>query len=145
MAVIQFTPADAMQTITVEAGIYPCDIAKIEGPKTSSSGKSVNYFAEIRIIDGKYKGKERTIMFNSESNDVFAPGGMLMLPQATLLQIDAAINNKKVEAVDYALDTDTLVGKPFDAQWTVVTVEGRLYNHIVAFHPKGYAASAPSW
>src|ERR1035437_8177142 len=119
MAIINFTPADAMQTIVVETDYYPTQIIKLEGPTKSSSGKSFNYFADFAITDGKYKGKERTIIFNTESNE--------------------AINNKKIEAVNFALDTDTLVMKPFDAQWVATISEGKAVNQIVSFHPTGYA------
>ena len=145
MAIINFTPADAMQTIVVETDYYPTQIIKLEGPTKSSSGKSFNYFADFAITDGKYKGKERTIIFNTESNEPFNPGGMQMLPQSYLLQIDAAINNKKIEAVNFALELDTLVMKPFDAQWVATISEGNAVNQIVSFHPTGYAATAPAF
>jgi len=146
MAVIQFTPADALQTTIVEAGNYPCVITSIT-TKPSSSQKSVHHIAEFQITDGKYKGKERTVFFNSEANDLFAPGGMLMLPQASLLDVDAAIRNIKKEPSFVNLDTDDLIGKPFECQWTVATFEGRLYNHIVNFFPSGYSKNNPtaSW
>ena len=145
MAVINFTAADALQTVVVEVGVYPSQIVKIEGPKASSSGKSVNYFVDVAITDGKYKGKERTIVFNSESNNASLLGEMQFYPQAYFLQVDAAINNKKVEAKDYPLDTDTLVNAPFEAKWGVATVDGRLINTIDAFYPVGYSASAPAF
>ena len=145
MAVIQFTPADALQTTLVEAGVYPSKISKIEGPKASSSGKSNNYFVNIQITDGKYKGKERTIVMNSETNSPSLLGEMQFYPDSFFLTLEAAIKNKKVEAIAQALDTDTLIDQPFDAQWAVATVEGRLINTIVAFYPAGYAAKAPAF
>ncbi len=145
MAVINFTPADALQTTTVTPGIYPSEISKIEGPKASKSGKSNHYFVDIRITDGPYKGKEVTVSFNTETNSPSLLGDMKFFPISSLLQVDAAINGRKVEAVDYQMDTDNLPFKPFDSQWTVVTVEGRLVNDVVAFHPAGYGATAPAF
>ena len=145
MPIIQFTPADALQTTVVETGCYPTAIVKIDGPTKSGSGKTYNYFIDFQITEGRYKGKERTIMFNTGSSEPFNPGSMQMLPQSYLLVIDAAINNKKVEAIDYALDTDTLLHAPFDADWISILSEGRPVNQITGFHPSGYAKSAPAF
>ena len=145
MAVIQFTAADALQTTTVTPGIYPSEISKIEGPKASKSGKSNHYFVDIRITDGQYKGKEITVSFNTETNSPSLLGDMKFFPVSYLLQVDAAINGKAVEAKDYQMDTDTLVNQPFDTQWSVATVEGRLVNDVVAFFKAGYGATAPSF
>lgn len=145
MAVINFTPADALHTTVVPAGIYPSQIVKIDGPRPSKSGKSVGFYVDIQITDGPYNGKEKTIAFNSEMDSYSLLGDMQFYPQSSLLLIDAAINNKKVEPVNYALDTDDLVMKPFDAQWGVETVEGRLINTILNFYPEGYGKSVPTF
>ena len=142
MPVISFTPGDALQTVVVEAGIYLAEIIKIDGPKPSSSGKSVSYFTDFRITSPpKYKGKELTIVLNSETNSVSQLGSMQFFPQSMFLAIDAAINNKKIEAVDQALDTDNLLHKPLDIVVGVVTVEGRLINCINNFMPAGSGQS----
>lgn len=143
MAIIQFTAADAMQTTTVEPGIYPSQVTKIEGPKASKSGKSNHYFVDIQISDGKYKGKEVTVSFNTETNSPSLLGDMKFFPVSYLLQLDVAVNGGELGAKD--MDTDSLLFKPFDSQWTVATVEGRLVNDVVAFHPAGYGATAPSF
>jgi hypothetical protein len=143
MSIIHFTPADALQTTVVEAGVYPSEISKIEGPKASSSGKSTNYFVDVRITEGRYKGKEATIAFSSGSNGASLLGTMQWFPTSGLLLVDAAINNKKVEPVDYNLDTDVLLSKPLETQWTVQTVEGILVNAVVAFFPTGYSNDKP--
>jgi len=145
MPVIQFSPADALQTTVVPANIYPSQIASITGPKNSSSGKSVHYFVDIEIIEGQYKGKTRTVIFNSESNNISMLGDMQFFPQSYFLLVDSAINGREVKAVDYAFDTDSVLHKPFDAAWGVETVEGHLVNVINSFHPKGYGAQAPSF
>jgi hypothetical protein len=145
MAVINFTPADALQTTTVQPGIYPTEVSQLVGPKASKSGKSNSYFVDIRIVGGQYKGKEKTIVFNTETNSPSLLGDMKYFPIAYLLQLDAAINGHKAEAVDYQMDTDNLLLKPFDSQWIVATVEGNLVNDVVAFHPAGYGTSAPTF
>ena len=143
MAIITFTDADAMQTTVVEPGIYPSQVTKIEGPKASKSGKSNHYFVDIQISDGKFKGKEVTVSFNTETNSPSILGDMKFFPVSYLLQLDIAINVG--ERKGRQLDTENLLFKSFDSQWTVQTVEGRLVNDIVAFHPAGYGATAPSF
>ncbi len=143
MPVITFTDADAMQTTTVEPGIYPSQITQIQGPKPSKSGKSNSYFFDIQISAGKFKGKETTLVFNTETSSPSLLGDMKYFPVSYMLQVDAAINGNAPGAK--ALDTDDLLFKPFDSQWTVQTVEGRLVNDVVAFHPSGYGATAPSF
>ena len=145
MAVIRFTPADALQTTLVEGGVYPSEISKIEGPSKSKSGKSLNTFVDLRIVDGKYKGKEITILFNDEMNSASVMGDMSMFPNSYLLVVDGAIKGRKVDAVDYELDTDSLLNQPLDFQWAVQTNEGRLINTIVGFFPSGYGSKAPAF
>lgn len=145
MAVIHFTPADALQTKVVEAAIYPSEISEIDGPKKSASGKSNNYFVDVRITEGPYKGKTRTIVMNSEMNSPALLGEMQFYPIPYFLEINAAIKNISVTPEDFDLDTDTLKLQPFDASWGVATVEGRLVNIINGFHPAGYGKSAPAF
>jgi hypothetical protein len=143
--IIHFSASDALQTTVVPADIYPSQITQIVGPTKSSSGKSTNMFVDIEIIDGKYKGKTRTIIFNSESNNVAMMGDAQFFPQAYMLSLDSAITGREVKAEDYALDTDLLLHKPFDASWGVTTVDGHMVNTINSFHPRGYGASAPAF
>jgi len=145
MAVIRFTPADALQTTVVENGVYPSIVSKIEGPKASTSGKSNNYWLDIQITDGKYKGKEKTVCFNTEMRSASLMGDMPIFPDSQFLVLDSAISGRVIEAVDYQIDTDTLVNKPFDCQWTVETVEGRLVNNIVNFFKAGYGSTVPAF
>lgn len=145
MPVIQFTPADALQTKLVDPGYYPTKVVKIDGPKPSKSGKSNSYFFDLQICDGIYKGKEITIVFNTETSSPSLLGDMKFFPDAYLLQLDSVINGRAVEAVDYALDTDNLLLKEFDSQWVTQTVDGRLVNEVVAFYPAGYGRTAPSF
>lgn len=145
MAVIKFTAADALQTTVVPANIYPSQVSSITGPNRSTTGKSVNYFVDIEIIDGQYKGKVRTVIFNSESNNISLMGDMQFFPQAYFLMLDAAINSRDIKAEDYDFDTDSILHKPFDAAWGTQTADGHLVNVINSFHPKGYGAAAPAF
>jgi hypothetical protein len=145
MAVIHFNAADALQTTVVPANIYPTEISSLTGPTKSTSGKSVHYFVDFTITEGEYKGKTRTVIFNSESNNVSLLGDMQFFPQAYLLTVHSAISGREVKAEDFALDTDELVNQPFDAAWGVQTVDGHLINVVNSFHPKGYGAQAPAF
>lgn len=145
MAVIHFTPADALQTTVVPADVYPSEVTKIEGPKRSSSDKSNNYFVDIAVVEGKYKGKTRTVIFNSESNNISMLGDMQFFPEAYFLILDSAINGREVKPEDYAFDTESVLHKPFDASWGVATVDGHIVNVINSFHPRGYKATGPSF
>jgi hypothetical protein len=145
MAIISFTASDALQTTVVPAANYPTEISAIDGPKKSSSGKSVNYFVDVTITEGTYKGKTRTIVFNSETNSPSLLGEMQFYPQAYFLIVNAAITGKKVEPADFQLDTDTLLHKPFVGQWGVGTVEGRLINVINGFQDTASASASPAF
>jgi hypothetical protein len=146
MAVLSFTPADAMQTILVEAGTYPSIISKIEGPKAAKSGKSNNIIVTVQIADGKYKGKEKDIMLNSEFDTMQdMDNGMRFYPFNTILEIEAAVNNHKVEPVMKNIDTDELVNRPVATNWSVVTIGGKLENVINAFRPISEVGSGPTF
>ena|SRR5438552_1782613 len=145
MAVIKFTSADAMQTTVVQPGIYPCEISEMEGPKASKSGGSNHYWTTFRVTDGKYKSKEITVSFNTETRSPSLLGDMKFFPISSLLEVDSAISGRVITPEDYQLDTDNLKGQALDVQWAVQTVEGRLVNDIVAFYHKGYAAAAPAF
>lgn len=143
MAVIKFTKSDLMQLKTVEPGFYTSEVTKIEGPTKSGSGKSINYFFDVAITEGDFKGKTKTITFSTGVNNQTMLGEMQFFPTSHLTLLDAAIsNNGKLKADGYDLDLEQLLHKPFDAKWSVNTVEGRLVNLIDSFHPKGYGAEA---
>ena len=145
MAVIRFTAADALQTTTVPADIYPSEITQITGPTKSGSGKSTHFFVDIAITDGRFKGKTRTVIFNSGTNNISMLGDMQFFPQAYFLIVDSAITGREVKPEEFDLDTEALVHKPFDAAWGVMTVDGHIVNVINSFHPAGYKSSAPAF
>lgn len=144
--IIHATAADAMQTITVEAGAYPAELIKLDGPRPSTSGKGVNVFLEIQITDGKYKGKTFRIAGSSGSSGDSLLGDMQWFPTNSLfLRLDAAVNKTKVDTTEKDIDTDNLMHKPFDIVVGVSTVEGKLVNVITAFAPLGSATSGPGF
>lgn len=146
MPVLSFTPADALSTVVVENGTYTATIVKIEGPKASQSGKSNNMFFTFQIVqEGKYKGKELDIIINSEMDSASVLGSACFFPQAVILQIDAAIKNKKVEIANTSIDTDDLMDKPLDIVVAVSTVEGKLINVVNNFLPAGSGLQQPGW
>jgi hypothetical protein len=145
MSVIHFGAGDFLQTKVVEAGLYPSEVSKIEGPSKSSSGKSISYFIDITIADGPYKGKSRTVAFNSGTQSPQLLGEMQFMPMSYLLLLAQAMNLVNGQPQEFALDTDNLLHQPMDVNWGVATVEGRLINIINSFHNKGYAASAPAF
>lgn len=143
MPVISFTAADALQTSLAEQGNYNAILSKIDGPKASQSQKSVSFYVDIRITEGPLAGKEITICLNSGVRNASILGGMQFLPQATFLQIEAAILNKKVEPVPRPdFDTDTLLNKPLAISLGVGTDEGKLMNIVNCFLPYGSVQGA---
>lgn len=141
MAIIQFTAGDALQTVMAEAGNYPMIIPEIDGPKASSSQKSVSYYVKFVVTEGPLQGKEWTVAFNSGTKNQSVLNGMQYVPQSTFLALDAAINGTKVEPVAKALDTDSLLNKPFTGIVAVQTDEGKLVNVITGFLKSGAAAA----
>lgn len=147
MPIIKFTASDMMQTKVIPAGIYPSEVTKINGPVKSGSGKSYHYYFDITITEGQYKGKTRTISFNSETKgNATQLGEMQYFPMPTMAtDLDFAITGVDHGIKDYELNTDDLLNKPFDAAWGVNSVDGHLTNIIVGFHPKGYGAEGPAF
>lgn len=143
MAVIRFTEADKLATKTIAAGLYPSEVSLIDGPKKSSSAKSVNYFIDISVTEGPFKGKTRTIVFNTETNSPSLLGDMQFFPVAYMMLLAGAALGREIGAE--AIDTDTILHKPFEAAWGTTTVEGRLINIILDFHPVGYSKEAPAF
>lgn len=141
MPVIQFNDSDYLQTTTVEAGLYKSEVSKIEGPKASASGKSVSYYVEITITEGKYKGKTRTIVFNSGSNAPSLLGDQQYFPQSYMLLLFKAtgVDDGKVKNANF--DTDDLVHKPMVTNWGTATVDGRVINTINEFYPVSYGTA----
>lgn len=140
MPIITFQPADAFDSITVPTDMYPAVMAKIDA-KASTSGKGVNYWTTFRLTEGKFTGKEFTVMFGSSMNQDSILGGQQMLKHTHLLEIDAIINNGgavKLFSEPKQIDTDTFLDKPIVLAIAAVPDEnGKLMNVINSFLPAG--------
>lgn len=137
MPIITFTEADKMSGKTLEAGVYPMEIAAISDPQASKSQKSVSYFVTFRVISGPYMNKELEIAFNTETNAASMLGTLQFVPHNWFMKLAAAIKNVPYDSLDLALDTDELKGKPFDALVTAEEFQGNAVNMIVSIFPAG--------
>jgi len=151
--IITFTAADIMAAKTLEAGYYPMSIIEIDGPKASSSGKSINFFFRFRITSGKYEGKELRVAFTNGTDKSSVLGDLIWMPTSMMTTLYAAITGKSIDAVleqinqtggRLSLDTDEWVNKPFDGRVDLQTGDTGLFNTISAFIPSGKGAAAGS-
>jgi hypothetical protein len=142
MPILNFTPADKLATIVVESGWYTGQLESIDGPKKSGSGKSFNFFNDIKIIEGPFK--EKTIPFNmtSGSDKSSVLGTMQWNPHTKFMEIAAAVLNCTLDEVPLNLDTDTPLHRPFDFKVEKGIYEGVVMNTISGFLPAGKGAGA---
>lgn len=143
MPVIRLTEADKMQAVVIDKpGWYPAVVSKMEG-KASKSQKSITYWTDFRVSDGKYKGKELTIAFNTETNGTQLLGNMLFMPAGNLLNLVAAIEGKTLDEVSLEFDTDKLVERALDINIDLsVPPGGAPINIITGFLPSGKGLAA---
>ena|SRR2546430_5485809 len=139
--IIHFTDSEMMQGKLIEAGQYLAVIFELDGPKASSTGKSENIWAKFRIIDGKYKGKELAVTFNSErtSSDLYQ--GIFWAPRVILTtQIAKAI----LGSTPQDLDLDGLIDKPLtiSVKMTPKPDNTGIVNVIDDYLPYGQKSSA---
>jgi hypothetical protein len=137
MPIIQFTQADRLAAVRAEPGWYPVTIVNVSDATPSSSKKSISYEVTFQIADGKYKGKEHSIFYNTETNSSSVLGTRQYTPAAEMLHIAAILAGKKFNDVDLTVDTSTWIGSPLDAKFVVEAVEGNLQNKITEFAPAG--------
>lgn len=142
MPIITFSPKDKMLAIVVEASYQPTRVVKIDGPKASKSGQSINWFIDFEITSGKYEGKGTTIAFTSGSEQPSILGSMMWMPTAWLRQLYAAVKDMAVANVPDSYDTDELLNQVVDAKWEVNTGDAGLFNTISTFLPHGKSATA---
>jgi hypothetical protein len=141
MAIIKFTDSDRMASLLLPTEWYHGEITEIDGPKESSSKKSVSFYTKIVITDGPYQGKELTVAFNTGTKNVSLLNGMQYMPYSHLIPVAAAVLNCTREEVG-ELDTDTLLHKPFDLKVEKVIAEGVPLNQIITFLPQGMGGEA---
>ena len=136
MAIINFTEGDKLAAVTADPGFYPAVLKSLD-MKPSGSGKSINYWAEFELTDGKFKGKEIKACFNTEVNSASMLGGTQFRPASDMIQLKAVLDNIAVEAVPLSYDTDEMLMKAFDLQVTVDVSTGIPINGLGIFLPLG--------
>lgn len=149
MPLIQFSEGDKLQAVVVEDAWYKSQITKIEGPKESKSGGSLNWILTFQIIEGKFMNKETDIMLNNKVSNASVLGTLNMHPHTDFMALKAAVDGKfkdgklDLDSVSLQFDTDDLLNKPLDVKWTPSpTEEGGMINAITGFLPAGLGSSA---
>ncbi len=142
MPILSFNEGDRLAAAIVPDGFYKTIIISIKA-EPSKSGKSLNFWTELQIVEGKLTGKEKKILFNSETGNASILGDLQVLPHNKFLEVSAAILGVKLDEVPLQVDTDQLTNKPFDAKWSKnVSPAGGIMNTIDAFLPTGKGATA---
>lgn len=146
MAVIQFSEADKLAGRLMDKGPATVQVTEIDGPRASTSQKSLNYFCTLQVTKGPYTSKEFTICINSETKDPSLLGTLMFYPQLTFAKMIAAIRGVKYEDMPTGtIDTDEVLNKPFDVIIGQETVGGNIINTVGnSFYPPGVAATVAS-
>lgn len=144
MAVIQFSEADKLAGRLMDKGPATVEVSEIDGPKASSSQKSMNFFLTIKVTSGAFMNKELSIIINSETKEPSLLGTMQFFPQLTFGKLMAAVNKLKFEDLPIGpIDTDLILHKPFDVIIGQETANGNIINTVGnLFYPAGAAAAA---
>ncbi len=144
MSILKFTAADKLASTVIESGWYTGCLHSIDGPKASASGKSVNFFNDVKITQGPFA--EKIIPFNmttgSDKSSVL--GTMQWNPHTKYMDIWAAVYGKTMADVPESFDTEELLHKEMDFKVEKIIAEGFPMNVILGFLPKGKAAAAGS-
>jgi hypothetical protein len=145
MPIINFTAADKLASTVIESNWYTAEITNIDGPKPSTSGKSVHFYTDFTLVDGPFATKKLLIVFNTETSSPSVLGSRQYWPHKGMIDAYAAAYAIPVAQVPDALDTDQLLHKPLDIRVDKTIVDGIPMNIIVGFLPagKGQAQKAP--
>lgn len=135
--ILKLTEGDRLIGTLVETGFYPLIVTKFGELQKSKSGKSFSTFVEFQISDGKFKGKEFTVAFNTETNSASVLGSMVFMPLGFMFNLASAILNIPVAQVPQDIDTDLLTAKPFDGKIEKMISDGIPINALLAFLPLG--------
>lgn len=146
MAVIQFTEADKLAGRLMDKGPATVQVTEIDGPRPSTSQKSVNFFTTLQVTKGPFMSKEFTICVNSETKDPSLLGTMQFFPMVTFAKMVAAIRNVKFDDLAVgSLDTDEVLNKPFDVIIGQEIVGGNMINTVGnSYYPAGTALAVAS-
>lgn len=141
MPILDFNEGDRLAAAIVPDGFYKTTILKVD-PQPSKSGKSINFWVDFQIQDGKYNGKEKRVCFNSETSSPSVLGDLQFVPHNKFLEVQAAILGCALTEVPLRVNTDELLGKPVDAKWSKGVFNGIVMNTIDSFLPAGKGAVA---
>ena len=141
MPILNFTPADKLASTVVESGWYTGVLDSIDGPKKSGSGKSVNFFNDIKITQGPFA--EKIIPFNmtTGSDKTSILGTMQWNSHTRYMEIYCAQNSCSLADVPLNFDTDELLHKEMDFKVEKIIAEGVVMNVITGFLPAGKGAA----
>lgn len=138
MPIISWTQADILQQKVADPGSYQTALVATEGPKASNSGKGINLFVTIRILEGPLAGKEIQVCFSSGVKATTVLGTMQFFPMHYMAQIDAAVKGiLPRDIVPGSTDTDLLINKPFTTLLATDVSDGKPMNVITGFLPVG--------
>lgn len=118
MPIIKVTAADLAKTLNLEPGWYGAKIVKVELPKPSKDGQSINFVMEY-LIEHPSK-KEIPVTYNSKLI------GKIGEPYK-------AVFGKPMPEGDF--DIDVFLGKQLDVKVAPVTYNGNLIDNIQAYLP----------
>jgi len=143
LPIISFTDSDKLAAVVVDAGYYKAVVKSID-MKASKSESSTNFWTEIELTEGKNKGKELKVTFNTKTSSNSILGDMQLRPYSDMLMLYAAIFGLELEAVPLQFDTDEMLMKEFDLQVLNTPTEngGGIMNSTGVFLPAGKASSA---
>jgi hypothetical protein len=122
--IIKVTQADKAKTMNLEPGWYGAKVIKVESPKTSSGGDSLN-FGLLYAIDHPSK-KEVPVTYNTK----------------LIGKIDEPYKAVFGTTCPEEFDMDVFMGKELDVKIQPVTYNGNLIDNIVAYLPKGKSKDA---
>ncbi len=142
MSILKFTAADKLASTVIDSGWYTGCLDSIEGPKASSSGKSVNFFNDIKITQGPFAEKTIPFAMSTGSDRSSLLGSMQWNPHTKYMEIWAAVYGKTLAEVPESFDTEELLHKEMDIKVEKIIAEGIPMNVILGFLPKGKAAAA---
>ena len=135
--ILKLTDGDRLIGTLVESNWYPMVVKKFNDLQKSKSGKSMSMFVDFEICDGKFRGKEFTVAFNTETNSPSILGSMVFMPMGFVFNLAAAILNIPISAVPLDVDTETLIAKAFDGKVEKTISDGVPVNALLAFLPAG--------
>lgn len=125
MPIIKVTQADLAKVMNLEPAWYGAKVIKVEAPKTSAGGDSLNFGVHF-LIDHPSK-KEIMVTFNTK---LIGKVGDLY---------KAVFGSPMGEG---EFDMDSFLGKEVDVKIQPQTYNGNLIDNIVGYLPKGKSKEA---